>query len=103
MNKKMVVGSLSIVLLIISLSFISVAISDTTKQNESPLYKIRTKKAIGDNFRELMENIRSNYLDEKNFLIFSWLKFDEIDKISSPTAHRSCGSLCIRCIGSKNI
>jgi hypothetical protein len=57
MKKKLMIGSIFAILMLITLFFVSVVGSETIEKKESPLYKIRTRRAIYRNLGEIYEKI----------------------------------------------
>ena len=54
-----------------TLSFVSVIGSEaeTTETKDSPLYRIRTEKAIGEKVSSLVENLKTKFLGERVFWV----------------------------------
>jgi len=70
MNKKIIIGSILAVLMLVTISFSAAAISNQPtavekKKNVSPLFGIRTKNAIG----EKLNNFKAKFLGERIFFI----------------------------------
>ena len=59
MNKKILIVSILAVLMLMAISMAS-AVNTTTsmEKKESPLFRIRTRRAIGERLDELRENIK---------------------------------------------
>jgi len=76
MNKKFVVLGILAVLMLLTISLASAINTQTNvEKKESPLYKIRTKLAIGEKISQIFQNIKIKFLGERLFLIpFQWLK-----------------------------
>ena len=73
MKKKIVIGSIGVVIIIILVSFTTVVgfqNTDLSKVGFSPLFRIRTKNSIDDDIQEIIE---SNYLgkNSNNIIPFS--------------------------------
>lgn len=70
MKKKVMIGSILAVFLIMITSIGSVMGSETetTETKESPLYKIRTKSAITEKVGILIENIKTRFLSEERIV-----------------------------------
>jgi hypothetical protein len=70
MNKKILVLSLLGVLMLVSISFVSSAEVNTyVEKKESPLYGIRTRRAITENIEKIVKNIKTKFLGERVFWI----------------------------------
>ena len=79
MNKKILIISIAAVFMLLIISFASTASSNTGKtveKKESPLFGIRTRRAINEKFGEVLENIKTKYIGERVFYspIFMILK-----------------------------
>ena len=78
MNKKLVVVSILAVFTLVAISFASAVNTNTTndiKKKESPLYKIRTSRAIGENLLKIIEYLKTKFLGDRIFFLpFQWLK-----------------------------
>jgi len=77
MNKKLLVVSILAVFMLVAISFASAVSSNTTtdEKRESPLFRIRTRKAIGERLGELKDTIRSRFIGERVFFLpFQWLR-----------------------------
>ena len=74
MNKQMFVVSIIAVFLLISISF-STAVSSTTDENkETPLYRIRTRRAIGEKLEKIGDYIKTKFIGTRLFFIpFQWI------------------------------
>ena len=76
MNKKLLVVSILCVFAIIAISYAS-AINTTTviESKESPLFGIRTRRAIKERIGDVLENIKTKYIGERVFFLpFRWLR-----------------------------
>ena len=76
MNKKILVVSILAVFTLVAISFAS-AINTTTpaKKKETPLYGIRTRKAIGERLGEIIDYIKTRFLGDRIFFLpFQWLQ-----------------------------
>jgi len=103
MNKKIMIGSILAVLMLVAISFSAAAAAVSSqsndvekKKNVSPLFGIRTKGAIG----EKISSFKARFLDGRVFLAFSFLKIFKIgsqgwtDTYPRPTA---CNPTCLKC------
>jgi len=91
MNKKLLVVSILAVFMLVAISFSTVVSSNTTtdEKRESPLFRVRTRKAIGERLQELKENIKTKFIgDRVFFLSFQWLKNGE----DQPVRHGLMGA-----------
>lgn len=69
MNKKLLVISILAVFMLLAISFSTAVSSDTTsdENRESPLFRVRARRAIGDRLKELRENIKARFIGERIF------------------------------------
>ena len=78
MKKKLIIISILAVAILMILSFssaVSSNISKTAKKKESPLYGIRTRRAIRERIRNLIENIKTKFLGDRIFFVpFQWIR-----------------------------
>ena len=78
MNKKIILISVVIVFILIIAAFASTVTSDTSKpiRKESPLFGIRTKRAIREKIKDL---IKARFIGERTFFLpFQWLRNRDI-------------------------
>ena len=79
MNRNFTILSMLAVFLLVAISFSATVSSDTTTETkESPLYKVRTRIAIGERVGNILEYINTNFLGERMF----FLMFRPIQKIA---------------------
>ena len=73
MNRRVSLVSIIIVFMLMAILFASAVTSNTTNavRKESPLYGIRTQRAIGEKIENIIENIRTKFLGERMFFILS--------------------------------
>jgi hypothetical protein len=72
-------AALASVLLLITISFTTIVSSNsTTEKKDSPLFEIRTRRAIGKKIGDILDNINFNLLESRIFF-----------QISSPLQRRS--------------
>jgi len=112
MNKKILVISILAVFLLLAISFSTAVSSNTTtdEQRESPLFRIRTRKAIGERLDNLKETMKAKFLGDRIFFLpFQWLMNrddlsvrDELDTIKCSTGSGgwTCDSGVLTCLGS---
>jgi len=76
MNKKILIISILAVFMLVAISFASAVSSNSTdEKRESPLFRVRTRRAIGERLEELKENIKARFVGERVFFLpFQWLK-----------------------------
>ena len=100
MNKKIMIVSILSVFMLLAIAFASTVTSDTSKpsRKESPLFGIRTRKAIREKIGDLMRR----FVGERVFFLpFYWLRNAEerpmrerlADKTDTPgydTCYQSC-------------
>jgi len=115
MNKKIMIGSILAVLMLVAISFSAAAVSNQSndaekKKNVSPLFGIRTKDAIG----EKTNDFKAKFLENRVFLRLSLISF--VQRIFKPlvsvsgnpeecrtqqplklTCQHSCPSFSIKC------
>lgn len=86
MNKKLLILSILAVFMLVAISFVSaVNITTTSEKKESPLFRIRTRRAIGERLSELRENIKSRFIGERIFsLPPQWLRNPQQDEEQMP-------------------
>ena len=75
MNKKILTISIVAVFMLLAISMAS-AVNTTTpvKKKESPLFGIRTRRAINEKIGEIIENIKTKYIGQRVFFLqFLWL------------------------------
>ena len=102
MKKKLIIGSLLAVFMLVAISFVSSAeVNANIEQRESPLYGIRTRRATTEKISNIIENIKTKFLGERMFFLpFRWIS--QID--GAPLLHEtakyetaecpSCGLWC---------
>jgi hypothetical protein len=101
MNKKILVISVLAVFVLVAVSFSTVVSSKPEEQRESPLFGIRTNRAITEKITNIVENIRTKFLGERIFFIPF---IDGFYKIGTrlwtsmctqlPTTMPGCGAFC---------
>jgi hypothetical protein len=77
MKKKILIVSILAVFMLVAISFASAVSTQTanTTKKESPLFRIRTRKAIGERLQELKENIKARFIGERVFFLpFQWIR-----------------------------
>jgi len=89
MNKKLFVVSTLAVFILVAISFASAVSSNTAlgEKKESPLFGIRTRKAIGDRLQNLRENIKARFIGERVF----FLPFQLLNNEDTPSARNMLG------------
>jgi len=93
MKKKLIIGSVLAVFLLLSISLASVVSSETNtvEIKDSPLYGIRTDRAIEDN----AEEASASYVGENNEFIAPSIEITEEDEaFLLPTGFTTCPSNC---------
>ena len=82
MNKKIWIGSLLAVLMLVSISFVSSAeVSANVEKKESPLYKVRSRRAVGEKIGAILDNIKTKFLAGR-MLFLPFQGFRNIDDLS---------------------
>ena len=107
MKRKFLICSVLAILMLVTISYASViSANDTVERKESPLYKIRTIKAIGERLEDIREIIKSRFIEDKIFFLpFQFLK-KEINENSgftllAPSCYYTsgcvtlCGKVCM--------
>ena len=103
MKKKILAASILAVVIIIAVSFTSAVNTNETK--ESPLYRIRARRAISEKISNIIEKIKARFLGERMFFI---LPIDGFYKTGTrpwtsmctqiPTTMPGCGAFCtVKC------
>ena len=70
MNKKVLLVSILAVFMLLTITFASaVNTSIPVKKKESPLFSIRTRRAINEKIGDIVENIKTKYIGERVFLL----------------------------------
>ena len=89
MKKKIAMASILAVLMLITISFVSSAdVNTNIEKKESPLYKIRTKLAIG----EMIQEIRAKLFEGRIFFLpLQWL-INRNDFFSRQQSHHGATS-----------
>ena len=89
MNKKILTISILAIFMLVTISFATAITTNTTdtQKRESPLFKIRTRLAIGERIKDLT----TKFLKTRIFLPFQWLRnkihTDSMASIVSPTCY----------------
>jgi hypothetical protein len=66
----MVIMGLLAVFMLVSISFVSSAeVNNDAERKESPLYVIRTRRAISENIEKIVENIKTKLFGERAFFL----------------------------------
>ena len=76
MNKKLLLISFLTVFLLLTITFASAVNTSTpVKNKESPLFGIRTRRAVKEKIGEVVENIKTRFIGERVFFLpFIWLR-----------------------------
>jgi hypothetical protein len=71
MNKKILVVSISVVFMLVTISYASAINANNidTEKKESPLYRIRTRRTITEKIGLIVENIKTKFLGERMFFL----------------------------------
>jgi len=71
MKKKILVVGIMAVFMLVAISFASAVSTQTanTTKKESPLFRIRTRRAIGERLGELKDNIKAKFIGERVFFL----------------------------------
>jgi len=79
--------------MLVAISYTTAVNSNTAhiEKKESPLYKIKTRWAIGEKISEIVKNIKIKYLGQRIFFIpFRWIFGTDGYYIESPYAGAKC-------------
>ena len=97
MNKKILLVSSIAVFMLLFISFASAINTNNTntERKESPLYKIRTRLAIGEKISQIFENIKTKFLGERIFLRLPILNPPSGNRNNNQTPHTT--SICGYC------
>ena len=69
MKKKLIIGSILAVFLLITISIVTAVGSETTTETkESPLFRIRARQAISERVGDIIWNIYANFLGESRLV-----------------------------------
>jgi hypothetical protein len=103
MNKKILLVSILSLVMLLTISFASAINTNNidADKKESPLYRIRTRRVIGEKIGVIIENIRTNFLVERIFFLQSplprrtrlWPTTPGMTVVSCPT----CGIAVCKC------
>ncbi len=70
MKKKLLIGGILVVFMLSMISFSTVVGSNNAEErNESPLFRIRTRKAIGERLGDLKETLKTRFIGERVFFL----------------------------------
>jgi len=70
MNEKILITGILIVFMLITISYATAVNTSTSVQNkESPLWGVRTKRAISEKISNIIENIKTKFLGERIFFL----------------------------------
>jgi hypothetical protein len=101
MKKKIMIGSLLAVFMLVAISFISSAeVNTDVEKKESPLWKIRTRRSISEKISDIIENIKTKFLGERMFFLPKLIrtKFIQINSLYTVLENPSeiMGNCCIK-------
>jgi hypothetical protein len=75
MKKKVMAISILAVFMLVAISYATAINTINTEKKESPLYGLRTRRAITEKIGAILENIKAKFLGNRIFLLpFQWLK-----------------------------
>jgi len=76
MNKKLLIISILAIFTLVAISFASaINTAKPIEKKDSPLFRIRTRRAIGERLQELRERIKARFIGERLFFLpFQWLR-----------------------------
>jgi len=97
MKRKVMIGSILAVLMLVIISLSTAVSTETnTQTKESPLYKIRTKEAIKAKIETLKVNIKTKFISEDR-IFFAPILHNIIDRKN--LGAMTCISLTCPCTG----
>ena len=101
MNKKIVLGSIAAVIMLMTISFATAVTTQNTQTRESPLYKIRTKLAIGERIQNLKANIKARFVgvvgDRLLFVpLLNRLSYEDDESFSVAITLFTCPWMCCK-------
>ena len=75
MKKKILFGSILVVFMLLTITYVStINAGIISKSKESPLYRIRTKGAIGERLGRIIDFIKTRFLGERIFFLpIQWI------------------------------
>jgi hypothetical protein len=98
MKKKLFAISILAVFMLVGISFATAINPDTTtyqKKKESPLFKIRTRHAIGEKLKEILKNLIIKFFGERRFFLpFQWMKNRQHHSIRDLLEQKTEGFTC---------
>ena len=75
MKRKLRIGGIIVALMLVTIAFSTVVNSTSDDQKESPLYKLRTRRAINEKIDDIIEDIKTKFIGERIFFIpFQWIR-----------------------------
>jgi len=76
MSKKVVLGGIFVVLMLIAISLSTTVSSNATymEKKESPLWRIRNRQAIGEKIGRIFENIKASFVGESRIAFDNFFK-----------------------------
>jgi len=112
MNKEILIISIATIFMLVAISFASAVSSNTMsdEKRDSPLFRVRTRRAIGERLDELKEAIKAKFIGERVFFLpFQWLmNRDDLSlrggletiKCTTGSSGWTCDSGVLTCFGS---
>lgn len=89
MNKKILIFVVLATLMLVTITFATAIQTTNTNKKESPLYKIRTKLAIG----ERIQNLKTKFIGERIFFLPSLLLRNQPDQLSTTHQWTDCSTI----------
>ncbi|HEY0087970.1 MAG TPA: hypothetical protein VGB37_03955 [Candidatus Lokiarchaeia archaeon] len=98
MNKKILLVSILSILMLVTISFASAINTENlneVKNKESPLFKIRTRSAIGEKIGHIIKNIKAKFIGERIFFLpFQWLRSLNPNDYRNPNTYEKTNGYC---------
>jgi hypothetical protein len=70
MKKKIIIGSLLAVFMLVAISYATAVNNNTNAESkESPLFGIRTRRAVTEKISKLIDNVKTRFIGERVFFI----------------------------------
>jgi hypothetical protein len=86
MNKKILIGSLLAVFMLVAISYATAVKTTDVEKKESPLFSIRIKRAIGEKISAIIKDIKTKFLGERlNFIPTQWLRYNRHHRVGEAT------------------
>jgi hypothetical protein len=83
MKKKLIIGSLLAVFMLVTISYATAVNNNTNAESkESPLFGIRTRRAVTEKITNIIENIKTKFLGERIFFLpYQWPRNSDLPNL----------------------